>query len=214
MKKTFIVGITGNFATGKTQFCKFIEEQGFPVIYSDFIAKKVIMVNNYAINAIRKEFGERAFLSDGTFNAKYISSIVFANTPQAKEKLLKLNSIIHPIVIDEILVEIENLIERGHNLIFVESALIYEVGLEKAFDMIILVTSKKEAIYEKAIQNYNLTKKEIKARLDAQIDDKEKESLADFVVYNNSSLEDLRQNAYFILEIINGLLKNEKQIKK
>lgn len=214
MKKTFIVGVTGNFATGKSQFCKFIEEQGIPVIYSDFIAKTIIKVNNKVGNALRKEFGDKAFLPDGSLNTKYISSIVFTNTPQAKEKLLKLNSIIHPYVIDEILKEIERLIDQGHNLIFVESALIYEVGLEDAFDLIILVTSKKELIFERAQQHNILTKKDIKARLETQINDKEKERLADFVVYNNSSLENLKQNANFILEIIKGLLKNENQINK
>lgn len=214
MDKIFIIGVTGNFATGKSQFCKFIEEKGFPVIDSDFIAKRIIKVNNKVGNDIRKEFGDMAFLPDGNFNTKYISSIVFASTPQAKEKLLKLNSIAHPYVIDAILMEIEKLIVKGHNLIFVESALIYEVGLEDAFDLILLVTSKKEVIYERAQQNYNFTKKDISARLENQIDDREKEQLADFVVHNNSSLDNLKQNANFILEIINGLLKNGNQLNK
>lgn len=214
MKKTFIVGVTGNFATGKSQFCKFIAEQGFPVIYSDSIAKQIIKVDHKVGDSLRKEFGETAFLPDGNFNTKYISSIVFANTLQAKEKLLKLNSIVHPYVIDSILVEIEKLTKKGHNLIFVESALIYEVGLEDAFDLIILVTSNKEVIYERAQRNYNFTENDIRARLETQIDDRKKERLADFVVHNNSSLENLKQNANFILEIIYGLLKNENQIKK
>lgn len=212
-KKTFIVGVTGNFATGKSQFCKFFEEQGLPVIYSDSIAKQIIKVDDKVGDSLRKEFGETAFLPDGNFNTKYISSIVFANTPQGKEKLLKLNLIVHPYVIDSILVEIEKLTKKGHNLIFVESALIYEVGLEDAFDLIILVTSKKEVIYERAQRNYNLTEKDIRARLETQIDDRKKERLADFVVHNNSSLENLKQNANFILEIIYGLLKNENQFK-
>lgn len=211
MGNYFIVGVTGNFGTGKSQFCKFIEEKGFPVIYSDALAKKIIAENHQVRSYLIKEFGEEAFINEGSFNTKYISSIVFANTEQAKQKLLRLNSIIHPFVIEEIQNEIERQIQKGHRLIFVESSLIYEVGLEDAFDFIILITCTKSKIFERAKTKNKLMDQEIQARLNVQIEDKQKKELADFVVYNDSSLDHLKQNAYLILEIIQAFLQGENE---
>lgn len=214
MKKTFIIGVTGNFGTGKTQFCKFIEENGFPIIYSDLLAKKVIHTNEDLQTRLSKEFGKNTFMPDGSFNTKYISSIVFSNDDPAKKKLLKLNSIIHPLVIEELLKEIDKSVAQQQNLIFVESALIYEAELENAFDFIILVTSDKEKIVERIQNKTKMSKEEILARLDTQIDDKKKIELADFVVYNNSTLDDLKKNAILILELIQAYCNSENQNEK
>lgn len=208
MEKVLLIGITGNFGTGKTTVCKIIERFGYPVIYSDFLARKLMETNQKLKNKIIETFGEEAYLKDGHLNRKWLAELVFSNSPESNGLLAKLNSIVHPFVLDETEKIINNLISEGNLLIFFESALIFETGIQNLFDYIILVDCKQEKIFERMESFKKLTKEEIERRLKNQIPAKEKTNLVDFVIQNDGTLEDLERNVSIIVEILKELASN------
>jgi len=134
MKSKFLIGVTGGIGTGKTTFCKIVETLGYPVFYSDVVAKKVIydvQIQDQIINLL----GEKAYVN-GVYNVPYVKERVFASA----ELLQQLNAIIHPIVKSEF----ENWFETQKSLLcFYESALLYQSPTDK-FEKIIEIQSPLE----------------------------------------------------------------------
>ncbi|MFN3781846.1 MAG: dephospho-CoA kinase, partial [Candidatus Kapaibacteriota bacterium] len=199
MKKILLVGITGNFGAGKTTVAKILETEGCPVIYSDDLAKRLMRYDKRVQEKLKKAFGNEVYQSDGDLNSKYLAEKVFSTAPDAEQNLILLNSIVHPFVLSEAEKIINELIKEGHNLIFFESALIYEANIENLFDYIILVVSDTDKITERLVSAGKFTPNEVVRRLEKQIPQEEKRKLADFTIVNNGSIEELQKNVQFIL---------------
>jgi dephospho-CoA kinase len=207
MEKVLFIGVTGNFGTGKSTVCKIIDEFGYPVIYSDSLAKELMVKNEELKKRIIKNFGEEAYLEDGSLNRKWLAEKVFSNSPESEQILARLNAIVHPFVLDETEKIITRLIEEGNRMIFFESALIFEANIQDLFDYIILVDSKKEKIYERMEKLGKFSKEDVDLRLQRQIPAKEKYNSVDFIIQNNGSLEELKTNVKLILEMLEELSK-------
>lgn len=207
MEKVLFIGVTGNFGTGKSTVCKIIEEFGYPVIYSDSLAKELMVKNEELKKRIIENFGEEAYLEDGSLNRKWLAEKVFSNSPESERILARLNAIVHPFVLDETEKIITRLIEEGNRMIFFESALIFEANIQDLFDYIILVDSKKEKIYERMEKLGKFSKEDVDLRLQRQIPAKEKYNSVDFIIQNNGSLEELKTNVKLILEMLEELSK-------
>lgn len=205
MKKILLIGITGNFGSGKTTVCKILEDLGYPVIYSDALAKELMQKNDKLKEKLVATFGKETYLPDGSLNTKFLADKVFADNEEAERNLALLNSIVHPFVLDETEKIINNLILEGKDLIFFESALIYEAEIQDLFDYVILVYSDKEKVIERIVQRGKFTKEEVEKRLKKQIDAEEKRKVADFTIFNNGSIEELRKNVEFVVEMIKEL---------
>jgi dephospho-CoA kinase len=207
MEKVLFIGVTGNFGTGKSTVCKIIEEFGYPIIYSDSLAKELMVKNEELKKRIIENFGEEAYLEDGSLNRKWLAEKVFSNSPESEQILARLNAIVHPFVLDETEKIITRLIEEGNRMIFFESALIFEANIQVLFDYIILVDSKKEKIYERMETLGKFSKEDVDLRLQRQIPAKEKYNSVDFIIQNNGSLEELKTNVKLILEMLEELSK-------
>jgi len=207
MEKVLFIGVTGNFGTGKSTVCKIIEEFGYPIIYSDSLAKELMVKNEELKKRIIENFGEEAYLEDGSLNRKWLAEKAFANSPESEQILARLNAIVHPFVLDETEKIITRLIEEGNRMIFFESALIFEANIQDLFDYIILVDSKKEKIYERMETLGKFSKEDVDLRLQRQIPAREKYNSVDFIIQNNGSLEELKTNVKLILEMLEELSK-------
>ena len=207
MEKVLFIGVTGNFGTGKSTVCKIIEEFGYPIIYSDSLAKELMVKNEELKKRIIENFGEEAYLEDGSLNRKWLAEKAFANSPESEQILARLNAIVHPFVLDETEKIITRLIDEGNRMIFFESALIFEANIQNLFDYIILVDSKKEKIYERMEKLGKFSKEDVDLRLQRQIPAKEKYNSVDFIIQNNGSLDELKTNVKLILEMLEELSK-------
>ncbi len=205
MKKIFFVGITGNFGSGKTTVCKFIETRGYEVIYSDRLAKELMNKNEKLRAKIIEYFGSQTYLTNGSLNAKWLAEIVFSDTEEGNRNLNLLNSIVHPFVLEETEKIINKLIKQGKDLIFFESALIYEACIEDLFDYVILVISDHAKIVDRLLATGNFSSEQICQRLKKQIPPEEKKNLADITIINNGTFEELQRNVDFVLEMLKEL---------
>lgn len=197
-----IIGITGGIGSGKSTVSKFINEMGYKVINSDSKAKKLYLENSELKEKLIKEFGVNFYLPDGNINKKFIEEIVFGEDEKSKANLSKLNALVHPLVIQDNIDEIDELVEKGERLIFVESALIFEISMEDAYDYIICVFTPKDITIKRLIERDSTSEEKILKRMKNQMSSEEKKKKADFVINNNTDLNSLKNATEFIIDVI------------
>lgn len=197
-----ICAITGGIGAGKSEVAKLYADLGFPVINTDILAKNLISSSKKIQDDLIKEFGNKIFEDGNKLNSQLLSSIVFKDDDTGLGNLEKLNKIVHPIVISEMIKEIEKLITAGHQLIFVESALVYEAALDDGFDFIIVIDADEKLRIKRTAERLKLSEDEVRIRNREQISTDMKKNLADFVIENNGTIEEMLTNAAFILDLI------------
>lgn len=155
-----IVGITGGIGSGKSTIAKELSQRGFAVYDCDREAKRIIAENPAVQQQIIALFGEEAFV-DGVYNTAYISKCVFSPSIQGRsgEALLaQLNAIVHPAVKEDILSlpfrvkssarssVLRTVVELPGvgSLLFIESAILFESGLDALCDRIIIVDAPED----------------------------------------------------------------------
>ena len=180
-----IIGLTGGIGSGKTTVAKFIEEMGFPVYYSDDRAKEIVNDDEVLKNNIKELLGEEAYDENGFYNKKYVSEIVFNND----ETRLQLNALIHPAV----KIDFENWVNKQHaEFIFKETALLFELKLNESCYKSVLVTADDNIRIKRVMDRDQKTYREIEAVIDKQMPEKDKIKRADFVIYNNDGIDELK----------------------
>lgn len=186
MKNKFKVAVTGSIGSGKSEFCKIAEKFGFIVLRSDNISKDLLVSNQSVKKSVIKAFGNQSYKDDKP-DFKFLAEIVFNDII----KLRQLESILHPIVIKKIQ-KISDEILLKHNIVFIESALVYEADIEKFFDYVVLITAPREIRLKRKLQS-GLSEQDFIKREENQIPDEEKKKRADFIFVNDKSIEDLEK---------------------
>ena len=196
MKKKLKVVITGGIGSGKSSVSKIIESFGFPVIKADDLAKELMLKDESVKKKIIKTFGKESFTEKG-INTKYLAENVF----NSKDKVDKINSIIHPPTIKKI-EEISKRLFEKHNLVFVESALVYEAKIQKLFDYVILIYAEEEIRIARKLEKNGMNRADIEKRMSFQIPDEKKTNRAHFVIDNNTTLAELESRTKFVIELL------------
>ena len=132
-----VLGITGGIATGKTAVSNILQEMGFDIIDMDIISREVIKLPEI-IEMLTKEFGTD-ILNNGGIDRKKLRNAVF----DSREKVDKLDSIMHPAIIKISKEKIEELKDMKKKLIVVVIPLLFEVNLEYLADKILLVAASR-----------------------------------------------------------------------
>ena len=180
-----IIGLTGGIGSGKTTVAKFIEEAGFPVYYSDDRAKDIVNVDEDLKHRIINLLGQEAYNENGFYNPRYVAERVFGN----QELLLKLNSLIHPAV----KTDFESWVgSQDAEFLFKETALLFELKLNESCYKSLLVTADDNIRIKRVMDRDGKTYREVEAVMTKQMPEKDKVKKADFVIYNNSNIEDLK----------------------
>jgi dephospho-CoA kinase len=194
---TIKVAITGNIGSGKSTFADYLSSKGYPVLNADSISKEILSSDEEVKLKVVAEFGSESFTGH-KLNKKFIADNVFSSPAN----LDKLNSILHP----KVLSIIDSLIESKHkndDIVFVEAALIYEVGIDKSFDYVVLISADYEIRLKRSIAGSNFTEEEFESRDRNQIPQEEKQKRADFTFSNNGNKEDLFNKAELLLFTLN-----------
>ena len=198
-KKVKIIGITGGIGSGKSTVSKFIEEAGFPVYYSDVRAKIIVNDDAELQKKIKELLGENSYDENGFYNRRYVGEIIFKDD----QLRLQLNALIHPAV----KINFENWIsEQKIPFIFKETALLFELKLNESCYKSILVTADDNIRIKRVMDRDGKTYREVEAVMNKQMPEKDKIKIADFVIFNNDGLEELKiKTNQFINELKEGL---------
>ena len=189
------VGITGGIGSGKSTVSRFFSELGVPVYDSDQRAKSLMQHDDSIIIKIKKEIGDDSYLNN-VLNRSHIAEIVFKN----ELKLKQLNAIVHPVV----RTDFNNWLSQNSNAKFVikEAAIMIESGAYKDLDKLIVVNANREQKIKWIKKRDHLLLEDIENRIQNQLSDKIRNQYADFIIENNSSKKELKQQ---VLSIYNKL---------
>lgn len=201
------VGLTGSIATGKSFVTEYLRELGAEVIDADQASRKVVEKGTPGLASVVEEFGTEVLAADGTLDRKKLGAIVFAD----EKKRLKLNSIIHPLVIelqDEWLRSVEK--KNKDAIAVVDAALMIESGGYKRFDKLIVVYCEPAIQLARLTARDNLSQNEAKRRIDAQMPQDEKRKFANYVVDTSNGFEDTKRQTREIFASLKEALEDGK----
>ena len=191
MKK--IIGITGGIGSGKTTVSKIIEKEGFSVYNSDQRAKDIVNFDKDLKQKIITLLGNDAYDEVGIYNRKWVGQRVFED----HELLKNLNAIIHPAVKSDF----ENWVRlQTTPWVFKETALLFELQLHKICLKNILVTADENIRIKRVMERDGRTYRETKEIIDKQMPESDKIKLADFVIYNNTDFNALKEETLKVLD--------------
>lgn len=143
-----LVGITGGIGSGKSTIVQALAARGYAVYDCDREAKRIIVENAEVRKAIIALLGTEAFVPSpqhpftGSYNTSYVSQRVFAEP----ELLQQLNAIVHPAVKEEIRVQ-----NSEFSVLFVESAILFEAGIDSLCDRVVVVDAPEEVRLQRTI---------------------------------------------------------------
>ena len=186
-----VIGITGRIGSGKSEVARIFQKNGFTLIDVDQMGYN-LLENEKIKRKIKEMFGNSPF-KDVKIDKKGLGEIVFKD----KDILYLFNLIVHPPLIRELVTIVEE--QRNIARLVVDCALIFEWGIEKLFDYVVLVKCNEEKIIERMVK-VGRTEEETKTILSVQLPDKEKLKKADFVIDNNGRLSELKKKTMQILE--------------
>lgn len=191
------VAITGGLASGKTSACRFFEELGAYVVTADAIVREQLQPNTDLGKQVILQFGPEIIVN-GQISRRMIAEKAFKDP----KRLKKLEELIHPVVlrkIEELYVDAK---AKGHHSSFVvEVPLLYEIGAETFYDVVITVLAD-ETLAKKRFEAEGFQKTEYDLRMKRQLKPEHKAAKSHYTIYNNGSLEELRSEVIKLNRII------------
>jgi dephospho-CoA kinase len=171
------IGITGGIGSGKSMVAGIFKVLGIPVFDADSAAKEVMQSDTGLQSAIIEKFG-KAVYPGGKLDRKYLANIVF-NDPFQLELL---NSLVHPFAIAA---AEEWASKQNAPYTIKEAALFFEAGSAIGFDYMIGVYAPQHVRIKRAMDRDGVTRDEVLARMNRQIQEEIKMRLCDFVIVND-----------------------------
>jgi dephospho-CoA kinase len=205
-----IVGLTGGVATGKTAVSQVLREEGAYIIDADQIARELVQPHKPAWNEIVRAFGKEILQEDRSIHRKELADKIFADPDQRKV----LNRILHPRIKEEIARRAREIGQKDPEaLVVIDAPLLVELGMHHDVDRLIVVTSTQTQQIERLKKRDGRSTEEALGLLSSQMPVQEKAKLADFVVRNEGSLEEMKKRAKEVFKELKwgSLQKKKKQ---
>ena len=188
---TKVIGITGGIGSGKTTLCKHLEKIGYPVHDSDKYVSSIYKNPNRAFLSFLKKNISKEVVKNYKINKKKVANIIF-NKDESRKKLEKY---IHK----EVKKSRKNFIKKNRkkniSAIFIDIPLLLENNLEKSFDTVVCVISKKKLRTERVLKSKKFTKQILKKIFKSQTSDKNRRSRAQIIINNNKTKKDFISSA-------------------
>ena len=165
------------------------------MLYADPLARDLMESDPALREAIASEFGREAYHIDGTLNRPYLADTIFSEDKRRK----RMNAIVHPFVFQALdrIVETE-FVGRAEPYVLIEAALIYESGLDKRLDAVLLVDAPLDIRAGRVAHRDGLTTEEIRRRFQSQLSAQVLRKKADFVLDNIGDISEIRPKVAFL----------------
>ena len=182
-----VVGLTGNIGSGKSAVAQMIARRGVTVIDADMLAREAVAPGSSALQRIVERWGRGILAADGALDRAALRARVFGHLAE----LDALNTIMHPEVgrrRDALIAEARL---RGERVVLCDIPLLFEVQLDRVVDLVILIDAPRESRLERLVTMRGLARPVAEAIMATQLSSEHRRELADFVIDNNGTLEDL-----------------------
>lgn len=186
----YVIGVTGGIGAGKSMVSRILVDLGAKVVDADKIARDIVKPGEPALMELVNEFGKEILTGQGELDRQKLSQMVFGDN----EKIEKLNKITHKYIVERII----NLVEKEKrdkrfDIIVLDVPIPVKKGFLDIADEIWVVTADKETRIERIIKRSGFTREEAEKRIASLPADEEYLEIADEVIENNSSLEELEK---------------------
>ncbi len=187
----YLIGLTGNIATGKSLVGRMLGELGARVIDADELVRDLQRQGTRVYAAIVAEFGAGILRPDGEIDRARLGAWVFSDP----EALRRLESIVHPAAGRAIEAQISGIEQVSHEntVVVIEAIKLIEAGLSRRCNALWVVTSGPKAQLERLMRTRGLTEVDARLRIEAQPPQSDKAALADVLIENDGTLADLRE---------------------
>ena len=197
-----VVGLTGGIGSGKSSAANIFKEFGIDCIDADNVAKNILDLNENARKLFINEFGDKYIDKDNKINREILREDIFND----KSKIKKLESIIHPIVREEIF----EFIQKSESIYtIIDVPLIFETKSEDFYNKIVVVDCDTNTQILRAAQRDNQTEESILKIISNQATREDRFSIADYVINNDSSYGNLKKEVIKTHQLLLGLKVNE-----
>jgi dephospho-CoA kinase len=183
----FLIGLTGNIATGKSEVGRILERLGARVIDADKVAHEVMRPAGPAYGAVLRAFGRRILAADGSVDRSKLGVIVFRD-PDA---LRRLERAVHPATkerVDELVAQ------ATASVVVVEAIKLIEAGMHRRYDQLWVVTAPRPIQIRRLVEQRGMSEAEAALRVDAQPSQQQKAALADRLFVNDGGLDELESD--------------------
>jgi dephospho-CoA kinase len=181
-----LVGLTGGIGSGKSTVARLLEERGAVVFDADLLAREAVEPGTTGHAAVIERFGADVLAPGGELDREALASIVFAD-PSARRDL---EQIVHP--------EVRRLFAEGteayrdtDRVVVFSAPLLVETGMHTAFEILVVVSATVATQIERLMRQRGMSEASIRARIDAQAPLEDKAAVADFIVDNEGTLDEL-----------------------
>jgi dephospho-CoA kinase len=186
------VGLTGNVGAGKSTAVSLFASWGATVVDTDVLAREVVQPGSPALERIREIFGEQMIDEASGLDRAAMRALAFSDAG-AREQL---EAILHPAIrarSRELMGEAET---RGDRIVIGVVPLLYETGMDKEYDVVLLIDAPLETRIERLVGKRGLSAEEARAMAAAQMPAEEKRAQADFIIDNDSDITTLERRAW------------------
>lgn len=191
-----VIGLTGGIACGKSTVSDMFLNNERIVIDSDKISRSILDLGKPGYQEVLDTFGHDIKLPSGHINRKRLGEIIFNDS----EARLKLNSIVHPRVVEAIKKKTMFYEMEGYDYIVVDIPLLFEAGLEDLVDFVICVKVQNDIQVERLMARDNVTEEFARKKISSQMSLEKKCELADEVIDNSNSILDTKKQLVEILK--------------
>jgi len=184
------IGLIGGIGAGKSVVRAELSDLGAAVIDADRVGHAIYEPGTRGFDAVIAEFGTGVVDAEGRIDRPTLGSLVFSDAT----KLARLNAIVHPLIRAEIERRLGEIRREGRvRAAVVEAAILVEAGWDTLVDEIWLVVARREHVLERLTSSRGLSNAQVDARLARQSTDAERRRVADVVIENDGTLDDLRR---------------------
>lgn len=194
---TYILGLTGGIASGKSTVSAYLAQNGALIIDADLIARQVVAKKSSGLKQIVAKFGGEILTASGELDRKKLGKLVFSN----KELLKALTDITGPLIRAEILREIQAAKKAQVKLVVLDIPLLFETGYQTLCDKVMVVTIPSKLQLERVMKRDNLSAAEARKRIANQLPASKRNELADVLIDNSKSVAETYQQVLKWLKI-------------
>ena len=181
-----LVGLTGGIGSGKSTVARMLEARGAVVFDADLLAREVVEPGTPGHAAVTERFGANVLAPGGELDREALASIVFAD-PAARRDL---EAIVHPEVRRRF-AEGSEAYRDTDRVVVLSAPLLVETGMYSAFDVLVVVSASADAQIERLMRDRGMSEDSVRSRIDAQATPEARAEVADVMVENDGSVEEL-----------------------
>ena len=185
------IGITGGIGSGKSYVCNLLQQRGFAVYDCDSAAKRLIKTSPEIRQGLTELIGPNTYYDDGQLNKGAVAEYLLASENNAHA----VDHIVHPAVFDDF-------IKSGME--WMESAIIFESGIYRLVDQVIVVTAPEEVRIQRVMERDGISREKVKEWMSRQLPQEVVRLLANYEVVNDVQT-DINKQLNIILEQCNKL---------